>query len=282
MATNLCAECGSRLLRPDYKTHMQQVHGVSVMDDSDEEHTEIAQTQEQGQAPAGAGAEAAPRPQRPRRRGRNNNGGGGGDGVASPTANGSHAVGYGSALEGTEMEPRARGDGGGSRRRGSSRFADGKNEGEFACTECDRTFASAQGLQRHTQAKHPDCAGAIQAAATAAAAAPALYPVRRGGRPRYSTAAEGGGGGSGNGDEAVAENGDTAAAPRISQRQRPWKPRVTAATATAPQLNAADAVETAAVASAAADAALGGAPAEFRPDRLVTLLRCKLCEQGFK
>ncbi|GIL77349.1 hypothetical protein Vretimale_3008 [Volvox reticuliferus] len=261
MATNLCAECGTRLPRPEYKTHMQQVHGVSVMDDSDDEHAQKAQVPGQ----TTEAAEEAPRPPRQRRGGRNR---------ASERASDEPAVngGEASAVEGVEGAPRA----GGGRRRGRRPAAeDGKGEGEFACTECDRAFTTAQGLVRHTQAKHAGSAPAMDAATIAAAAAPPR--IRRGGRPRPAATA---GETTENSEGAPAPAADGAAAPdaRPARKRGPRKPRAAAAAAPPPNSKAAEAAATAAEAAAPG----GSPPQEPKPERLVTLLRCKLCEQGFK
>ncbi|GLI59414.1 hypothetical protein VaNZ11_001297, partial [Volvox africanus] len=262
MATNLCAECGTRLPRPVYKTHMQQVHGVSVMDDSDDEHAQKAQAPGQ---PAEA-AVAAPRPQRQRRGGRNR---GGEKAAGEAVVNGGGAR----AVECAEGAPRA----GSDRRRGRRPAAEErKGEGEFACTECDRAFNTAQGLLRHTQAKHADSSPAMEAATIAAAVAP--QTVRRGSRPRPAAATAGGT--TENSEEVAVAAADGAAAPqaRPPWKRQPRKPRASAGAAPPLDSEAAEAA-----AAAALSPVLGRSPPpDVKPELLVTLLRCKLCQQGFK
>ncbi|KAG2491418.1 hypothetical protein HYH03_010207 [Edaphochlamys debaryana] len=223
MATNLCAECGTRLPRSEYKTHMRDVHGVAVMNDSDDETTKAQATQ--------------------------------------PAANGdgevrAHPV---DAGDGEARPPRAP-----RRVRRNPGGADGAPGGDFACTECDRTFASQQGLRRHLQAKHPDSPATAAAVAATNSEAPA--PGRRGGRGGRAEGADG----------ADAANGDGAAKPSRPPRQRqPRRPRGAAAVPADPE-------QAAAMAAAAAANALGSGGGAPRPEKLVTLFRCTKCEQGFK
>ncbi|PNH06336.1 hypothetical protein TSOC_007338 [Tetrabaena socialis] len=161
MATNLCAECGTRLSRNEYKSHMQTVHGVATMNDSDEEHQVSADA-----APADDGE--APRPQRQRR--------------APKPADGE------APAEGEEpAAPRERRPRGPRRGRGAAPALGPDGEpappGAFACGQCERTFATQQGLTRHEQAKHAEPADPN------APPAPPAPPRRRGGRPPRGGAA---------------------------------------------------------------------------------------------
>jgi hypothetical protein len=162
------------------------------------------------------------------------------------------------AAEGGEARPprqrRPRG-----RRAGEG--ADGENAEPlpFACTDCDRTFASQQGVRRHLEAKHPD-APATKAAVEVAKSEPRPAPVRRGGRPPAGTTTS---------DANAAANGD--AAPRRRQGGRP--PR---GGGRGPQ--AAGEADAAGAAARALDGD-AGEPAE---PRMVPLYRCTLCQMGFR
>jgi hypothetical protein len=220
------------------------------MNDSDDEHTHSA-------APAG---DDAPQPQRkPRGGGRGAKATAGGETAADPAVGGEAGAGEGAA---------ANGDGTPARRRRARRaVTEVENAGEFVCSECQRGFAAMQGLLRHMQAKHtesPATAAMVEANATPGASG----PRRRGGGRNPSAAGAD-----------TTENGNDPAAPggaRAPRKRRPRKPRGS-------QLDP-DGRDSEVTASAAAAAALGGSPApsESKPERLVTLLRCKLCEIGFK
>lgn len=259
MATNLCAECGIKLSRPEYQKHMQEVHGVSIQHDSDDERDK--------EAPAAGEDGADAKPQRQRRRGGNKEG----------AAEGAEGAEEGAAGEDGARPPRERRRRGGRKPAGEG--ADGEAPaGDFACGDCDRTFASQQGLRRHLQAKHPESEATAAAVAAAAAEAPAAG-ARRGGRGRgRGTKAEAGEGAA----DGAAADGAEGAKPAAGGRSRGRGGRTGrgrgAAAAPVPD----DPTAAAAMAAAAAKAAIGGAAAEPAAERQVTLFRCKQCEQGFK
>ncbi|KAG2440155.1 hypothetical protein HXX76_004268 [Chlamydomonas incerta] len=260
MATNLCAECGIKLSRPEYQKHMQDVHGVSIQHDSDDERDK--------EAPATGEDGADAKPQRQRRRGGNK----------EDAAEGADGAGEGAAGEDGARPPRERRRRGGRKPAGEGAEGEDAPAGDFACGECDRTFASQQGLRRHLQAKHPESEATAAAVAAAAAEAPAAG-ARRGGRGRGRGAkAEGGDGAA----EGAAADGAEGAKPAAGGRGRgrggrTGRGRGAAAAPVPDDPNAA-----AAMAAAAAKAAIGGAAAEPKTERQVTLFRCKQCEQGFK
>ncbi|KAG2454908.1 hypothetical protein HYH02_000738 [Chlamydomonas schloesseri] len=258
MATNLCAECGIKLTRPEYQKHMQEVHGVSIQHDSDDERDKEAPAADEGAADA--------KPQRQRRRGGNKEG----------AAEGADGAAEGAEGEDGARPPRERRRRGGRKPAGEGAEGEAAPVGDFACTECDRTFASQQGLRRHLQAKHPESEATAAAVAAAAAEAPAPG-ARRGGRGRGRGPKAEGGEGAAEGAAAEGAEGAKPAGRGRGRGGRTGRGRGAAAAPVPDDPNAA-----AAMAAAAAKAAIGGAPAEPKTERQVTLFRCKQCEQGFK